>query len=306
MSEKTDICPVCKYNQGVRKTRLHGTMVLLQCPVCGEYEIPLMVAAEYEASVPNRRLSAWIHERNERGGLAKFAKKQTIDSVLASIPDYTPQEKQLKLLKAIASKSDAPGAMVILNSEKDIPLAYAESSDELAFYLRALEERKLLTKETVIWRVIITAAGWDYLDRHASDLEEKTQGFVAMSFSGAMKPMWTEAIKPAIQNAGYTAYRVDEEPHSDNIIFKIMAEIKNSRFVVADVTEQKNGVYFEAGYALGLGLPVIWCVRKDDAKNVHFDTAQYNQIRWASAQGLQEGLFDYICAIIGKRSQAQK
>jgi nucleoside 2-deoxyribosyltransferase len=75
---------------------------------------------------------------------------------------------------------------------------------------------------------------------------------------------------------GYTAYRVDEEPHSDNIIFRIMAEIKNSRFVVADVTEQKNGVYFEAGYALGLGLPVIWTVRKDDAKNVHFDTAQYN------------------------------
>ncbi len=77
-------------------------------------------------------------------------------------------------------------------------------------------------------------------------------------------------------------------------------------FLAAGVTEQKNGVYFEAGYALGLGLPVIWCVRKDDAKNVHFDTAQYNQIRWASAPELQEGLFDYICAIIGKRSQVQE
>ncbi len=61
----------------------------------------------------------------------------------------------------------------------------------------------------------------------------------------------------------------------------------------------------QGGYALGLGLPVIWSVRKDDAKNVHFDTAQYNQIRWESAKSLEEGLFDYICAIIGQRSRSQ-
>ena len=33
-----------------------------------------------------------------------------------------------------------------------------------------------------------------------------------------------------------------------------MAEIRRSRFVVADYTGQVNGVYFEAGFALGLGL----------------------------------------------------
>ncbi len=117
--------------------------------------------------------------------------------------------------------------------------------------------------------------------------------------------MYEKAIKAAIEEAGYSAYRVDEEPHSDNIIFKIMAEIKNSRFLVADITEQRNGVYFEAGYALGLGLPVIWSVRRDDVDNVHFDTAQYNQIRWGSAEELKEGLFDYICAIIGQRGRVQ-
>lgn len=85
-----------------------------------------------------------------------------------------------------------------------------------------------------------------------------------------------------------------------------MAEIRNSRFVIADTTEQNNGVYyFEAGYALGQGLPVIWSVRKDDVKNVHFDTAQYNQIRWESAPQLEEAMFNYICAIIGQRSQVR-
>jgi nucleoside 2-deoxyribosyltransferase len=248
---------------------------------------------------PDRKLSAWIREQNERGKQPELTDKG-IEILQASIPDYKASEKQLKLLKAIERRSGAPGDKVKLNLDEDFPLAYAGSLGEFTFYVQALAKRDLvdITSDSAK----ITPAGWDYLDKHASDLEEKTQGFVAMSFSDEMKSKWEEAIKPAIQQAGYTAYRVDEEPHSDNIIFKIMAEIKNSRFVVADVTEQRNGVYFEAGYALGLGMPVIWSVRKDDAANVHFDTAQYNQIRWDTPKELREGLFDYICAIIGKRN----
>jgi len=235
----------------------------------------------------------------------RFVQEGIIESVLASIPDYRPLQKQLKLLQALERRSNTPGHMVSLKSEADFPLAYANNSSEFVFYVRALKERGLVEGKNIIQGAIITAAGWDYLDKYASDLEEKSQAFVAMSFSSELKPMWEDAIKPAIEKAGYTAYRIDEEPHSDNIIFKIMAEIKNSRFLVADITEQKNGVYFEAGYALGLGLPVIWSVRKDDAHNVHFDTAQYNQIRWESADQLRESLYDFICAIIGKRSRSQ-
>ena len=81
--------------------------------------------------------------------------------------------------------------------------------------------------------------------------------------------------KPVISHIGSTA-----EPHNDLIDVKIISEIKNSRFVVADFTEQKHGVYFEAGYARGMGIPVIWCVRKDDLENLHFDTHHYNYILW--------------------------
>lgn len=72
--------------------------------------------------------------------------------------------------------------------------------------------------------------------------------------------------------------------------------------MIADVTEQKQGVYFEAGYALGLGIPVIWSCRKDDLKNVHFDTRQYNHILWESEEDYAEKLYNFICAIIGKLS----
>ena len=301
MSKESVICPVCKHDHGVSEQLLSESMASYRCPICGAYEMPRFVPEVLGGPVPNRKLSAWIREKNECGEKVRFTKEEVIDNILASIPDYRPFEKQLKLLQALGRRSRAPGDTYQVNITIDLPLAYASGAKELAFYLQALEERGLAKKATASGHMEITSAGWDYLDRHASDLEEKTQGFVAMSFSGEMRPMWEDAIRPAIQEAGYTAYRVDEEPHSDNIIFKIMAEIKDSRFVVADVTEQRNGVYFEAGYALGLGLPVIWSVRKDDAENVHFDTAQYNQVRWESAEELQEGLHDYICAIIGRR-----
>ena len=95
---------------------------------------------------------------------------------------------------------------------------------------------------------------------------------------------------------------MDAEPHIERIDTKIVTEIRNSRFLVADVTLQRPGVYFEAGYALGLGLPVFWCVRNDDLKNVHFDTRQYNHIVWDNAQHLAEQLHLFVTAIIGKRS----
>lgn len=131
-------------------------------------------------------------------------------------------------------------------------------------------------------------------------LETKTPVFVAMHFEAGPSSVFDNAIKPAIERAGYTAYRVDRDPHIDRIDAKIMAEIKDSRFLVADVTGQRNGVYFETGYALGLGLPVIWTVRRDDLENVHFDTRQYSHIVWETEQEFHDKLYDLIRAIIGK------
>ena len=109
-----------------------------------------------------------------------------------------------------------------------------------------------------------------------------------------------EGIRPAISDAGFKPYRVDAEPHVDRIDAKIVTEIKNSKFLVADVTEHKLGVYFEAGYAFGFGLPVIWTVRDDELSKAHFDTRQYNHIVWQSPTELKEKLYFVICAVIGK------
>lgn len=76
-------------------------------------------------------------------------------------------------------------------------------------------------------------------------------------------------------------------------------QIRKSRFLVADFTEQKHGVYFEAGFALGLGRNVIWTCRKNDMKNLHFDIRQYNCIDWQNESELSARLKLRIEAILG-------
>jgi nucleoside 2-deoxyribosyltransferase len=73
---------------------------------------------------------------------------------------------------------------------------------------------------------------------------------------------------------------------------------------VADFTGHRGGVYYEAGFALGLGRPVIWTCHKDHLTQAHFDTRQYNHIEWSDSRELRERLRNRILATIpGAKSQ---
>ena len=61
----------------------------------------------------------------------------------------------------------------------------------------------------------------------------------------------------------------------------------------------RGGVYFEAGFALGLGLQVIWVCRQDQVELMHFDTRQYNHIAWSDPDDLYKRLKNRIVALLG-------
>lgn len=109
---------------------------------------------------------------------------------------------------------------------------------------------------------------------------------------------YKKGFQEAIHAAGYAPLRIDLKEHNGKICDVIIAEIRKSRFIVADFTNHRGGVYFEAGYALGLGLPVIWTCRDDDKDGLHFDTRQYNHILWTDESDLFEKLRRRIEATI--------
>ena len=125
-----------------------------------------------------------------------------------------------------------------------------------------------------------------------------------MWFDGSMKEVRQKGIIPGIEDAGYKPYVVDEDEHIGKIDDKIIAEICRSRFIVADFTHgekgARGGVYFEAGFGLGLGIPVIYTCHKGQMSDVHFDTQHYNHILWEKPEELREALANRIRAVLGQ------
>lgn len=150
-------------------------------------------------------------------------------------------------------------------------------------------------------RFTIEASGWNKLSQLQKNLNKfRKQAFVAMWFDKTMDSFYENGIKPAIEADGTKCMKINLHEHNNKICDEIVAEIRRSNYLVADFTGNRGGVYFEAGFAYGLGIPVIWTVRQDDLANVHFDTRQYNHIVYETEAQLKERLLNRIKATIVK------
>lgn len=103
-----------------------------------------------------------------------------------------------------------------------------------------------------------------------------------------------KGTKAAIEATENEVYYVDLDVHNGNISDKIVEKIRNCKFLVADFTCQNTGVYYEAGYAKGIGKTVICTCRQDDFVNVHFDIKQIQFVVWIDADDLKNKLQEQI------------
>ena len=185
----------------------------------------------------------------------------------------------------------------------------AQDEKEVGAFLRLLGDAKLLT-EASNHKWTLTAAGFERLEQAEIGGANSNQAFVAMWFAKEMDSIYEEAIFPAIEEAGFKPFRIDRKEHNNKIDDEIVAEIRRSRFMVADFTcgtfevdgkakaEARGGVYYEAGFAQGLGMPLIWMVREDCMQHVHFDTRQFAHIAWTDAADLKTKLINRIRATV--------
>jgi nucleoside 2-deoxyribosyltransferase len=142
----------------------------------------------------------------------------------------------------------------------------------------------------------ITADGWMEIERIIKSSRKK-QVFIAMKFKD-MESIYN-TIDKAIWDAKFFPLRIDKKEHINQISSEIQYEISRSGLVIADVTGQNQGVYFEAGYAMGLNIPVIWTCNENEKSEIHFDIRQYNTILWSDEDDLRERLTKRITAIMG-------
>jgi hypothetical protein len=253
------------------------------------------------------RLAGLTRESTELNREPYLITLENLDDLLALVPRRIP-DRALRLLAAVSRRTKFFGQSIDLQRETDIPLAYAGNSDEFRHFVNHLHDAGLIERGS--WSsgpsidVILTADGLETLEARSPTGLESDSAFVAMWFDDSINHVFRDGIKPAVEeDCGFDAVRIDLEEHNDDIMDRVLAEIRKPRFVIADFTKHRNGVYFEAGYALGLSIPVIWLCRNDEMGEAHFDTEHFNHIVWANPSDLRQRLALRIRATIGMGSR---
>lgn len=303
-------CPIC--GTASHQITDHTDTSLVVCPTCGKFR--LGSATEFFLSEARRRqrgykLSYYLRSISERAlgkrdnSFFPIYGDHELEKIMEN-RDPSVREKVQLLLKYLAGLSEYPGQQIQFDATHDYSVLCAKNTEEAIFYLDALHDQSLVTR---VWLMgtgntadcTVTSAAWQELERIEKSGSDSSNAFIAMWFDASQDAV-NKSIQSAVTDAGYVPIRIDEVEHVNRIDDEIIARIRQSKFLVADFTGQRNGVYFEAGFMLGLGRPVIWLCNELDLNKVHFDTRQYNTIVYTDSESLRSKLQFRIEAIMGK------
>lgn len=336
MQQENAECPLCLSSKAIKKSALNNHRVHLYVGCgCGCYYVADHDATVCLKDPTHReewrplQIRALLREwrsrtvvKDDRHPFLQFLGKDypnigdavpvVVPDLLAQWPDTIPEKIERCFCHVIRSM---PGRQIggreveITGSNGNNPLIFAESDiAEQNYFVDAMVKYEWVTARNLDeygrHMVCVTPKGWahfDELDRGCGDA--KNAAFVAMWFGGGkqkdrMHKLYAGAIKPAIKAAGYEAKRADTDEHNDPIMDRVIEYIRKAPFIVADLTDNNQGVYYEAGLATGWGKPVVYC-RPRTLKRVHFDIAGINQIIYDDAQDLREKLKNRIRATLG-------
>lgn len=256
------------------------------------------------------RLTTWLVNQREQGVEAPRITDDIVDLIDRQRP-LPVHERADRLLRFIAGQIDKVGNRTKVYDDTPkghTAYAWSESTEwREVLYLRNYLFAKgwLEGSEEEAQRSYfeggVTVEGYSQIEARAKNTDS-SRAFVAMWFDERMDEIYENGIAPAICEAGYEPMLIKNKEHINRIDDEIIAEIKRSRFVVADFTHGRGGargsVYYEAGFAHGLGIKVFLTCKK--RVKLAFDIQQYNCIFWKGYDDLRECLKNRIEAVIGE------
>jgi nucleoside 2-deoxyribosyltransferase len=305
-------CKIC--GQNAEYQLQSGTAIYkYSCKNCGSYRITDKMV---RSNIPFPKLyliSGYIREMNENGYKDILITPDNINNYYDSplIPQ-TIAEKIDKLILYLGKKTEYLHQSIAVDRWHEMSICYAANSEELNEIIKVLTDEGILyvPSELSDTSLSLTFKGIQQANHLLKDHNPSNKVFVAMWFDDKMQSAYDDAIRPAIEESGeFTPVRVDNIQHNNDITDEIIAGIKESRFIVADLSGNRGGVYYEAGFAKGLDKPVVFTCRRDwfdgseggdgNAKEkVHFDVNHQNIIVWESNEELRKMLVDRIRATI--------
>lgn len=294
-------CPVC-LTDGVTEYSDGRDVARVACHRCGEFEISgtarALLQSKFSEGVHRRAL---MSHRLRRMSVLKrpVVTSDSLDSFWTIDRLPPPQEQSDDLILLIGDHQLAP--------EEPIRLAFqyvsawigasllGDKFKTLNWHIRHLSKFGLLeaihtnydaaeySQANPVGMFQLTMAGWDrYAALKKVQINSKV-AFMAMKFGDAeLDNIVATCFSPAVESTGFHLRRLIDGQGAGLIDDQLRSSILQSRFVLADLSHANNGAYWEAGFAEGLGLPVIYtCSKKKWAEErTHFDTNHMNTIIW--------------------------
>ena len=291
-------CVVCTWPQAeLVPSNFDG--LYQECPCCGEFKVTGSTLSVLGGISEEKRalLSGWIREQYRAGALPIIT-TTNLKMILAR-PAPSMVERATNLLIEAAHGETDLNIVFDIHEPRFMAATYSTKQEDLDFLMRILSDRGLIENQAFGGTAHISPTGLIHLDELKRKPAASSRGFVAMWFDETLTDAYINGFEIGILQAGYNAVRVDQVEHINRIDDEIIVQIKASRFMVADFTGHRSGVYFEAGYALGLDIPVFWTCHKDHMADLHFDIRQFNCIDWFSPDDLANRLSKRIENVVG-------
>lgn len=279
------------------------------CEACGEYEVTRTSLVNWFGNTTRlnaRQRAALAHQvrnadRSQGRPLLTDSWMQHF-SRTAKLP--SPAMQAVNLIRVIGDAVAETGEGHFLDGIPDAPLIGSFNQQMFDQLVRGLIEQKILVSMGKAQRdnprgvgVLsgelygLSLEGWERYEAERRGQIAGRYGFMAMKFGDATLEAFVEnVIKPEVAAAlSYTVVDLRNVSRAGVIDNLMREQIRDAAFVLVDLTHDNAGAYWEAGYAEGLGKPVIYlCERgKFDNTKTHFDTNHCTTVLWTIGEEAQ-------------------
>ncbi len=272
------------------------------CPYCGKYSIigGFDINSCFKDKTNFYKLSSWIKEQNDEFNRTPMIDFSKFEQIL-NIRDKKIKEKFDLMMHYISSlhKYETLNEMILVK-------CWLKNTDELSILLEKARNEDFIEGSFTkyigeyVYPLIknLTFKGIEYIEQLEEPNKNSKNIFVAFNFSSDMINIFENYVKPSVEELGFTYTIVNQETTAPDqkITDEIIAKIKSSRMIIADFTNNSTNVYFEAGFAMGMKIPVIWTCKK--GHDFSFDTGQFPHIMWEDGEDLRKQLINRIQVII--------
>lgn len=282
------LCPVCTSNAESRE--LSDENHYYSCPRCGKFQISMEAVEDRIKTLSDDdkiALLSYEIRKMQRDGEAPVIKSDLLELLLKKeLPG--PHEQIDNFIMWLGNNLNGIGDTRELTPYANhLSIMGARTEDGLLMIIEHLINTGLLSNDSMrtigSHPVTLSIPGWMYFEQLKRGAKDSRRAFMAMKFGDPLlNKVIEEHFKPAVKDTGFSLITLNDDPAAGLIDDRMRVEIRRSRFLIADLTHENSGAYWESGFAEGLEKPVIYTCEKTkwDKEKSHFDTNHLLTVLW--------------------------